>query len=234
MPFCHALTRDALPSPLRPSRRTALRGLAALGLAGIAENPAMAQQPIMSMLEMRRNAVMVQEWDLSCGAAALGTLLKYQHGQDVDERELVSELIRRDIYIENPELVRIRQGFSLLDLKRVAEGRGFVGLGYGDLDLEDALSLAPVITPIKPNGYNHFVVLVGKRGETLQLADPAFGNMTMSVRRFERVWMDLPNLGHVGFVVRRGDNAVVAGQLTPDPRVFMTPPPAMIRNALTR
>lgn len=234
MQFHHALTHAASPSPFRTSRRTALRGLAAFGLAGLTAQRATAQDPILSMLEMRRQSVMVQEWDLSCGAAALGTLLKYQFGQPVDERELVSELIRRDIYIENPELVRIRQGFSLLDLKRVVEGRGFVGLGYGDLDLEDALSLAPVITPIDPNGYNHFIVLVGKRGDTLQLANPAFGNMTMSVRRFEKVWMELPNLGHVGFVVRRPGSPAGAGNLTPDPRVFMTPPPAMIRTALSR
>ena len=79
--------------------------------------------PIRSMLEIRRDNVVVQEWDLSCGAAALATILRYQHGDNVSERALVEGLIRRDIYIENPELVRIREGFSLLDLKRVVEQR---------------------------------------------------------------------------------------------------------------
>ena len=68
---------------------------------------------------IRRNNVVVQKWDLSCGAAALATVLRFQHDDNVSERKLVEALISRDIYIENPDLVRLREGFSLLDLKRV-------------------------------------------------------------------------------------------------------------------
>jgi uncharacterized protein len=188
--------------------------------------------PVRSMLEFRREAVVVQEWDLSCGAAALATILRYQHGDEVSERELVGDLIRRDIYIENPEVVKIRQGFSLLDLKRVVEKRGYNGYGYGNLSLEDALGLAPMITPIKPNGYNHFVVLIGRAGDRIQIADPAFGNTTMTVDRFQRNWMDLPGLGHVGFIVTRGKDPAPPGRLRPNPRVFLIPPLDILRNAL--
>jgi hypothetical protein len=184
------------------------------------------------MLEIRRRNVVVQEWDLSCGAAALATILRYQLGDEVSERALVEQLIQRDIYIENPELVRIREGFSLLDLKRVVEARGYNGFGYGDLSLEDVLDLAPIITPVQPKGYNHFVVLIGRQGGDLQVADPAFGNTTMTIERFRRIWMDFPDLGHVGFIVTRGDEAAPPGRLRPDPRVFMTPPPAAIRQTL--
>lgn len=188
--------------------------------------------PVRSMLELRRENTVVQEWDLSCGAATLATVLRFQHGDHVTERDLVRQLINRDIYIANPELVQIRQGFSLSDLKRVVERRGYTGIGYGDLDLSDALEIAPVITPIRAKGYNHFVVLLGLVGDTVQMADPSFGNRTMSVARFRRIWMEFPGLGHVGFVVARGDDPAAPGRLRPDPRVFMTPPPAMIRNSI--
>jgi uncharacterized protein len=193
------------------------------------------REPVRSMLEFRREAVVVQEYDLSCGAAALATILRYQHGDEVTERELVDDLIRRDVYIENPEVVKLRQGFSLLDLKRVAEARGYKGIGYGNLTLEDALELAPVITPINPKGYNHFVVLVGRVGDRVQVADPAFGNATMTVERFEKYWMDLPGLGHVGFIVttrRRRKKPAPPGRLVPNPRVFLTPPIEMVRQPL--
>lgn len=218
------------------SRRRTVAGLAAAFGASLT-GPVTAQDrsgPVRSMLEIRRDAVVVQEWDLSCGAAALATVLRYQHGDPVSERELVIDLISRDIYIANPELVQIRQGFSLLDLQRVVEARGYNGFGYGDLTFEDALDLAPIITPIDPNGYNHFVVLIGQVGDRVQVANPAFGNVTMTVARFERIWMEFPDIGHVGFVVTRGDDPAPPGRLQPDPRVFMTPPPAMIRRAVLR
>ena len=217
----------------RGSRRAFLAGLGAFGLDGMARSSQAKAEPIRSMLELRRTNIMIQEWDLSCGAAALGTLLRFQHGVDVDERTLVSELIQRDIYLENPEIIRFREGFSLLDLKRVVDARGFTGLGFGSLDFEDALKLAPVITPISPNGYNHFVILIGLTGNTVSVADPAFGNMTYSRRRFERIWLDLPQLGHVGFIVQRGKNPSPPGGLVPDPRVFLLPPPGMLRKTLT-
>ncbi len=187
---------------------------------------------VRSMLEIRHQNVVVQAWDLSCGAAALATILRYQHGDNVSERELVEGLIRRDIYLENPELVRVREGFSLLDLKRVVEQRGYNGFGYGNLTFADLLDLAPIITPINPKGYNHFVVMIGRIGDSLQLADPAFGNTTTSIERFQRIWMDFPDFGRVGFIVTRGDEAAPPGKLRPNPEVFITPPLGQIREAL--
>lgn len=212
------------------SRRNVLAGAAGLAFAG----PLCAQTapPVRSMLEMRHQNVVIQEWDLSCGAATLATILRYQFNDPVGERELVSDLIQRDIYIDNPELVRIREGFSLLDLKRVVEKRGYYGFGYGDLSFSDALGLAPVITPITLNGYNHFVVLIGVVGDRVHLADPAFGNTTMRLERFLRVWMDLPGLGHVGFIVSRDETPSAPGHLVPDPRVMLMPPPGMVRKIL--
>ena len=50
--------------------------------------PADAQAPVKSLLEVRQDRVTVQQWDLSCGAAALATLLKYQYGDPVSERDI--------------------------------------------------------------------------------------------------------------------------------------------------
>jgi uncharacterized protein len=71
-----------------------------------------------SLLELRRRKVVVQKWDLSCGAAALATILRYQFNDPVPEKEIAQELMRRREYLDNPLLVRERAGFSMLDLKR--------------------------------------------------------------------------------------------------------------------
>jgi predicted double-glycine peptidase len=170
---------------------------------------------------MRRDRVVVQEWDLSCGAAALATLLKYQHGDPISEREIAKGLIQREEYIEEPLLVRLRHGFSLLDLKRYVEGRGYRGIGYGQLTLEDLIEQAPVMVPIRTHGYNHFVVFRGALGNRVLLADPAFGNRTMLAPKFERAWLDYPEFGKVGFVVARADHAAPPNRLAPVPSDFV-------------
>ncbi len=157
-------------------------GIPVVALSGcLALSSVWGGEPVKSLLETRQENVTVQEWDLSCGAAAVTTLLRYQHGDPVTEREVATGLISRAEYIKNPELVQIRQGFSLLDLKRYVDGRGYVGSGYGKMTLDDLVQRAPILVPINTHGYNHFVVFRGRMGNRVLLADPAWGNRTMTL-----------------------------------------------------
>lgn len=182
------------------------------------------RSPVKSLLEMRREQVTIQKWDLSCGAAALTTLLRYQYGDLVTEKEVATVLINRSEYIANPLLVQLREGFSLLDLKRYVDGRGYHGVGYGNLTLDDLKRRAPILVPIRTFGYNHFVVFRGQLGNRVLLADPAWGNRTMTVARFEDAWIDYPKIGHVGFVVEPTPNRPqpTSGLLAPKPDDFVT------------
>src|SRR3954452_12531945 len=94
-------------------------------IVGVPQSDATEQRVVKSLLEMRRENVVVQNFDLSCGAAALATLLAFQHGDPVPEKEIVEQLIRDPKYLANSLIVRERQGFSLLDLKRYVERRGY-------------------------------------------------------------------------------------------------------------
>jgi hypothetical protein len=172
---------------------------------------------------MRHHDVTIQEWDLSCGAAALTTLLRYQFGDDVTEKAVATALIKRPAYIANPRLIKVRQGFSLLDLKRYVDGRGYKGIGLGKLTLQDLEERAPILVPIHIVGYNHFVVFRGRLGNRVLLADPAWGNRTMTVGQFESAWIDYPRIGHVGFVVKtKGGNLADPGMLRAGPSDFVT------------
>jgi hypothetical protein len=70
----------------------------------------------------------------------------------VSEKDITKALISCREYIENPELVTIRQGFSLLDLKHYIDSHG-----YGKLTLPDLIKKAPILAPVNFLGYNHFV-----------------------------------------------------------------------------
>jgi hypothetical protein len=170
--------------------------------------------PVRSLVEKRHQNVVLQQWELSCAAAALATILRYQYGVPITERSVALGLIDREEYIANPELVRLRQGFSLLDLKRFADARGYEGIGLGKLGLPDLLERAPIIVPVDLKGYPHFVVFRGATSERVLLADPAFGNVTMSIYKFVDAWIEYRDLGRVGFLVTKSGTVAPPGQLS--------------------
>lgn len=162
--------------------------------------PVSAQQ-VMSLLEMRQENVVIQKWDLSCGAAALTTLLDYQHGENLTEKEVAMHLMKREEYIRDPSVVQRREGFSLRDLKRYVDDIGYKGIAYGKLGLKELEQMAPIMVPIKTRGYNHFVIVRGMRGNRILIADSAWGNRTMLISDFMDGWINYPEIGHVGFIV---------------------------------
>lgn len=160
--------------------------------------------PVHSLLEMRHKDVIIQSWDLSCGAAALATLLRYEWGASVTEKQVAQGLMARREYIDHPLMVQIREGFSLLDLKRYVEKHGFRGEGFGQLEFDDLINKAPIMVPVDALGYNHFVIFRGVMANRVLLADPAWGNRTLTIDKFKRMWLDYgKRMGHVGFVVER-------------------------------
>ena len=195
--------------------------LALLCFASVAG--AHASTPVRSLLEMRQKNVVVQEWDTSCGAAALATLLKYQHGLAVSEKEIAEAMLRTGDALK----VKVRGGFSLLDLKRYADASGLEGVGFLQLDVDDLVALAPAIVPITARGYPHFVVVRGRAGDKLLIADPAFGNRTMDVQAFQSAWTQ-----NIGFIVRRRDGVVPPNELMQSFTDTLRPPDAAVRSAL--
>lgn len=178
---------------------------------------------VRSVLEARQHNVVLQQWELSCAAAALATILRYQYGIPVTERSVALGLIDRREYLANPDLVRLRQGFSLLDLKRYVDAIGYEGVGLGQLEFDDLLERAPIIVPVDLQGYPHFVVFRGATANTVLLADPAFGNTTLSVDKFRHGWIAYRDIGHVGFVVTRSGTLAPPGRLQPRAAEFLVP-----------
>lgn len=149
-----------------------------------------------SLLELRRDGVVIQEWDVSCGAAALATVLTYAHQDPVSEKSVAQGMLRRT----DPLRVKFRGGFSLLDMKRYAESRGYTAAGYRNLALDEIAAMRSPIVVIDEYGDPHFVVVREIRGDRVHLADPAFGNRSLSLEQFRAVWKE-----GIGFVVSRKD-----------------------------
>ncbi len=140
----------------------------------------------MSLKALRDLNVVRQAMDYSCGAAALATLFTYGLDHAVTERQILERLFDRLSAAEAGATKEL--GFSLLDLQRVAQERGFKAQGFF-LKPEDLARLGgPVIVFIEPQGYKHFAVLRGVKDDRVFLADPSRGNVRMPVYQFLQMW----------------------------------------------
>lgn len=143
--------------------------------------------PIRSMKDLRDQNVIRQQFDYSCGAAALATILRYGFGENVTERQILVQLF--DLLPEEEEVISRREGFSLLDLQRVAQARGYRAEGFR-IEPQSLSQLGgPVIVFIEPRGYKHFAVLRGVQGDRVYLADPSRGNVRMPAYTFLESWL---------------------------------------------
>ena len=143
--------------------------------------------PLRSMKDLRDQDLVKQRLDYSCGAAALATVLRYGFGDKVTEREILVELF--DLLSEDEAGLRRKEGFSLLDLQRVAQARGYKAQGFRLAPQYLPKLGGPVIVFIEPRGYKHFAVLRGVRGDRVYLADPARGNVRMPAYSFLDTWL---------------------------------------------
>ena len=163
--------------------------------------PVREQISVTSLKTQRDFGVVKQKFDYSCGAAALATLLTYGLNDNVGEDTLLRSLFDG----LSPDQVGALQksGFSLLELQRLAQKRGYQAQGFR-IPQEQLSRLGyPVIVFIRPHGYRHFAVLKGIRGDRVYLADPSLGNVRMPLYRFLDMWADKSRRGIIFAVERR-------------------------------
>ena len=159
---------------------------AVAGFTFVAPAAVAAAEHMRSLKEIRETAVVMQHYETSCAAAAVATVLTYGFHDPVSEQYAASKMLEKT----DAKTVKSRGGFSLLDLKHFVEDRGYTGDGYQYLSLDDLKVFRAAIVPIKVFGSNHYVVVNAIRGDDVMLADPAFGNRTMSVDDFKSAWID--------------------------------------------
>ena len=161
-------------------------GCSAPAKGGVVPVPggSLVRAPVRSLVELRFTKVVRQAYDLSCGAAALATILTHYYGDEVSERAIIDAMLE----IGTREKI-LKDGFSLLELKRFAEKEGYVSAGYRLENPDDLVKVnVPSIALVNVRGYAHFVVIKGVVGGQVYVADPAFGNRARSLKSFAREW----------------------------------------------
>jgi predicted double-glycine peptidase len=151
-------------------------------MAGMQQLP--LKQTVKPLSEFVFQNVVKQQYDYSCGSAALATLLNYYLGEKLTEQQVIQGLMQHG----EADKIQQRRAFSLLDMKRFCEVLGYKASGY-KAEFDDLKALTkPAILPITLFGYKHFVVYRGIYGNHIFFADPYRGNMSFTIEDFLAMW----------------------------------------------
>lgn len=140
---------------------------------------------VTSLKEARFKATTRQQYDFSCGSAAIATLLTHHYHYPVTEQTVFQEMFKRG----DQEKIR-REGFSLLDMKNYLNAHQFQADGF-ELPLNKLLeSRLPAIVLIADKGYRHFVVIKGMQDGRILIGDPSTGTRAVSRENFDAMWVN--------------------------------------------
>ena len=141
------------------------------------DNPiAYGKASVQSWKARRDFDIVKQDLDFSCGAASVATLLNNFYGQKLTEEEVLKKLDKE----------QMRASFE--DMRRIMPELGFEARGYA-LSFEQLAQLKiPVIVYLKYRKDDHFSVLRGISKDTVLLADPSLGHISMSREQFLKAW----------------------------------------------
>ena len=139
--------------------------------------------PVTSLKDIKFQRTVRQQYDYSCGAAAVSTLLSHHYNTPVPEQDVFQQM-----YEKGDKTKIHKEGFSLLDMQRFLATRGFRADGF-KLPIEKLIEeKLPAIVLITDRGFNHFVVVKGAEDGRILIGDPSTGNRVVSMERFHEIW----------------------------------------------
>ncbi|MGB7737250.1 MAG: C39 family peptidase [Thermoguttaceae bacterium] len=197
----------------RISRRSCIAGL--LGAAAAAVLPTAAAAAVGSRapsrdpahtfegyannwLALKRRNVVMQQYDYSCGAAALATILRYYWEDNVSEKQILEAMLK--VLTVDEVKDRVKNGMSITDLRRAAVELGYLS-SIGTMTFQQlSQSKIPLLVPLKLKGFDHFVVYRGVVFDRVYLADPVRGNVRPTIPEFCGQWQK----GAILVVIKKG------------------------------
>lgn len=117
-----------------------------------------------------------QDYDYSCGASSVSTILSYFYHTPVSESEVLSKM-----HLDNFMA-------SFLDMAKVVDEYGFQGIGIAT-DYDNLKKLTtPAIVHLNYKRNDHFSVVRAIDDKFVYLSDSSFGNRKLSKKQFLNLW----------------------------------------------
>lgn len=144
-------------------------------------------QTMKSVKELRNEQLVRQHYDFNCAAASLATILNYQYGERYTELAVTKALLA-SVEPKKRAIVR-KNGFTLRHIQSVSKVAGYktVNLNIDTLNELKAFNF-PSIVRLVINDTPHFVVVTHIDNGRVFMADPAWGNRSMTYYQFMKKW----------------------------------------------
>lgn len=143
----------------------------------ISTNPIVEKKVTVKSWKILRDLNIVkQDQDFSCGAASIATLLNNFYGQNLTEDDILTQMGKE------------KERASFDDMQKIMPKLGFQAKGYALTYEQLTLLKIPAIVYLKYRKNEHFSVLRGIDKNTVLLADPSLGHISMSKYQFLKSW----------------------------------------------
>lgn len=143
----------------------------------ISTNPIVEKKVTVKSWKILRDLNIVkQDQDFSCGAASIATLLNNFYGQNLTEDDILTQMGKE------------KERASFDDMQKIMPKLGFQAKGYALTYEQLTLLKIPAIVYLKYRKNEHFSVLRGIDKNTVLLADPSLGHISMSKSQFLKSW----------------------------------------------
>lgn len=138
---------------------------------------------LTTLKELKFRSVIRQQYDFSCGSAALATLMNFHYGIPAKETDVFV-----DMWQHGDQQKIKREGFSMLDMQDYLARRSIPSNGYRSSLDRLVKAAVPAVVLLRINGYLHFSIVEGVRDGRVLIADPALGTRAISVDDFKQAW----------------------------------------------
>ena len=130
---------------------------------------------LKSWAELRDQRVVKQQFDYSCGASSLATILTHYYNRPTEELEIL-------------KILGNEGASSFKNLADAAKQLGYKSFGFAASLAQLKRLKVPAILYFYHRKQDHFLVLVGWEGDHFILADPTWGNIQMNEDDFLLRW----------------------------------------------
>ena len=152
-----------------------------------------AEFVVKSYQEIKNEKVIRQNYEESCGAASLATLINILDDSNLTELDLLKAMSGQQLYTDM---------VSFADLNEAVKKLGFQSKSYKiDRKILESIMSVPILVKIEDDPrFPHFVVIINHKGNYLQIFDPSYGEYISSKREFYSVW-DRYNKGGFALII---------------------------------
>lgn len=152
-----------------------------------------AEFVVKSYQEIKNQRVVRQNYEESCGAASLATMINLIDNQKLSELDVLKVMSEKELTTDMVSFLDLEEAIKKLDFKSDS-------FRINEQVLNKLINI-PLLVKIEDDPrFPHFVIIINHKGDYLQVLDPSHGEYISSKREFYSIW-DREDKGGYALVV---------------------------------